>query len=45
MEKKALQVVISQNFNRDISDIHKYGTETFGLKYADFFISEIVRRG
>ena len=41
MEKKKLQVVISQKFNHDISVIHKYGTETFGLKYADFFISEI----
>ncbi|MEO8760704.1 MAG: type II toxin-antitoxin system RelE/ParE family toxin [Bacteroidia bacterium] len=41
MEKKTLQVVVSSKFNRDISDIHKYGTETFGLKYADFFISEI----
>jgi toxin ParE1/3/4 len=41
VEKKALQVVVGQKFNHDISDIHAYGTETFGLKYADFFIAEI----
>ena len=41
MEKKALQVVVGQKFNHDISDVHAYGTETFGLKYADFFIAEI----
>ncbi|MHB8259495.1 MAG: type II toxin-antitoxin system RelE/ParE family toxin [Bacteroidia bacterium] len=41
MEKKVLQVVVGQQFNHDISDIHIYGAETFGLKYADFFIAEI----
>lgn len=41
MEKKTLQVVVSKIFNSDLVDIHIYGTGTFGLKYADFFIAEI----
>ena len=41
MEKKTLQVVVSKIFNVDLIDIHNYGTGTFGLKYADFFIAEI----
>ena len=44
MEKKKLQVVISQKFNHDISDIHKYGTETFGLKYADFLFRKYLKK-
>ena len=41
MEKKTLQVVISSFYEPDLSEIHEYGTETFGKRYADEFIAEI----
>jgi plasmid stabilization system protein ParE len=41
VEKEKLQIVISKQFNKDLISIHKYGVETFGLKYADFFIVEV----
>lgn len=42
MEKENLKVVTSILFDFiDIPNIHKYGTESFGLKLADSFIDEI----
>jgi toxin ParE1/3/4 len=42
MEKENLKVVTSKLFDFiDLPSIHEYGMETFGLKLADYFISEI----
>ena len=42
MEKKNLNVITSKLFDFiDIPNIHKYGSESFGLKLADIFIDEI----
>ena len=45
MEKENLKVVTSKLFDFiDIPNIHKYGSESFGLKLADIFIDEIYIR-
>jgi toxin ParE1/3/4 len=42
MEKENLKVVTSKLFDFiDLPSIHEYGMETFGLKLADYLISEI----
>ena len=42
MEKENLKVVTSKLFDFiDLPSIHEYRMETFGLKLADYFISEI----
>ena len=41
MAKKELRVVTSSLFDSDLRNIHEYGTETFGIKYADEFIQDI----
>jgi len=42
VEKQNRKVVTSKLFDFiDLPSIHAYGTETFGLKLADYFIGEI----
>lgn len=42
MEKESREVVTSKPFDFiDLPSIHEYGTATFGLKLADYFIAEI----
>lgn len=45
MEEKAIQIVTSEQFrNTDLQAIHEYGSETFGMVTADFFIQEIYEQ-
>lgn len=42
MEKESREVVTSKPFDFiDLPSIHEYGRTTFGLKIADYFITEI----
>ncbi len=45
MEKENFEVVSSKIFDFiDLPSIHEYGTATFGIKSADYFIDEIYLR-
>lgn len=43
MEKREIPVRLSKVFNLDVQNIHEYGAETFGLKYADQFIDDLFK--
>lgn len=40
---KALEVVVSRQFNIDLYEVFEYGAETFGLTQAKIYESEIWR--
>ena len=43
-EAKRLPVKISQEFNNDLNDIYYFGMETFGIKQAEIYESEVWNR-